>query len=142
MADGYAERLALNPWEPITEPIDLKHLGKLEEELGECISAASRCTIQGMDGADPETGKINRQWLAEEMGDVLCHIEVNVEHFGLDVPLILGRVARKKDHIKAWHALARPTSGFWYHVLVGFYQGIGVVLALIVAIVVASAVLR
>lgn len=50
-----------NPWHPISDPVDLKHLGKLSEELGECSAAVARCIIQGIDECEPVTGKINRQ---------------------------------------------------------------------------------
>lgn len=58
------------PWMPITDPATLKRLGKLNEELGECTSASARCLIQGFDGTEPDTGKVNRQWLLEELADV------------------------------------------------------------------------
>jgi hypothetical protein len=64
---------ALNPWRPMTRPIDLKHLGKLGEESNELGAAISRCIIQGIDEREPVTGKPNRQWLAEEIADVLAN---------------------------------------------------------------------
>ncbi len=96
---------ALNPWRPMSRPIDLKHLGKLAEELGEASSAASRCVIQGIDEREPVTGKPNRQWLQDELADVLANIELVVAHFGLDVEAIRARAERKKVHLRGWHSM-------------------------------------
>lgn len=104
MADLYAERLALNPWEPMANPIDVKHLGKLSEEVNELGTAIARCLIQGMDECEPTTGKPNRQWLTEEVADVLCNIELNIERFDLNRGDIERRISRKREHIRAWHA--------------------------------------
>lgn len=49
-----------SPWRPISNPVDLMHLGKLIEETTECATAAARCMIQGMDEAEPSTGEVNR----------------------------------------------------------------------------------
>lgn len=51
----------LNPWHPMTDAINLAHLGKLAEELNECGAAVARCIIQGIDGSEPVTGKPNRE---------------------------------------------------------------------------------
>src|ERR1039458_1231647 len=75
---------ALNPWYPMSRPIDLKHMGKLGEELGEAQSAVSRCIIQGIDECEPITKKLNRTWLEDELADVLANIELVTRHFDLD----------------------------------------------------------
>lgn len=102
-----ADHLApLNPWRPITDPLTLKHLGKLLEELGELTSAASRCLIQGVDEAEPVTGKVNREWLAEEMGDVRGGINLLVELLKLDDAAINRRAAQKEARLRTWHAMS------------------------------------
>src|SRR4030095_14422990 len=93
----------MNPWTPMKDPVDLKHLGKLIEELGECTSAASRCIIQGVDEREPVTDKANRRWLAEELADVLAGVELCIEHFNLDVGFIALRKAGKKQQLRSWH---------------------------------------
>lgn len=95
-----------NPWHPITDAVDLKHLGKLGEECNELSTAVSRCIIQGVDEAEPVTGKINRDWLLEEIADVRANIELVEEHFGLDCNRIALRVTKKKLHLRKWHAKA------------------------------------
>jgi hypothetical protein len=93
-----------NPWHPMTVAVDLKHLGKLGEELNECGSAASRCIIQGIDEAEPATGEVNRAWLEKEMADVIANIELCVEHFGLTISP--ERITMKKAHLSRWHTFA------------------------------------
>lgn len=96
---------SVHPWVPISSPIDLKHLGKLGEELGECNSAVSRCIIQGVNEEDPETKKVNLLWLAEEMADVIANVELNIEHFNIDPDFIQARVQTKKGRLRRWHAM-------------------------------------
>ena len=63
-----------NPWHPMSDAVDLKHLGKLAEELSEAGAAVARCIIQGIDEKEPVTGKINREWLQDELADVIANI--------------------------------------------------------------------
>lgn len=92
-----------NPWTPITNLIDLKHLGKLAEELNECGSAVARCIIQGVDEKEPSTGVANRDWLTKEIADVACNIGLVIEHFDLDIQKIDDRVMLKRQHLTRWH---------------------------------------
>lgn len=96
---------ALNPWRPMTRPIDLKHLGKLGEELNEAGTAVNRCIIQGIDESEPITKKVNREWLEDELADVLANIELVVKHFGLDMQRMSERTERKKTHLRGWHSM-------------------------------------
>lgn len=95
-----------SPWHPMTDPVDLKHLGKLAEELAEAGSAVARCIIQGIDEKEPSTGKLNRQWLQDELADVLCNIWLVVDRFGLDNDAMNARTAKKAQHLKQWHKMA------------------------------------
>ena len=101
---------ALNPWRPISGALDLKHLGKLCEQLNEAGSAVSRCIIQGVDEKEPVTGKVNREWLEDELADVLANIELVMAHFCLDQRRMAARAARKKKLLGAWHAMLGPQS--------------------------------
>lgn len=96
---------ALNPWVPMSKPIDLKHLGKLAEELNEAGSAVARCIIQGIDECEPVTLKQNRKWLEDELADVTVNIDLVTGHFGLDREMMQTRAARKRTHLRAWHAM-------------------------------------
>lgn len=89
----------------MSEPIDVKHLGKLAEELNECGSAVARCLIQGINEAEPSTGELNRNWLTKEIADVLANIELVTAHFKLDQKAIAHRIEFKVEHLKKWHAM-------------------------------------
>jgi phosphoribosyl-ATP pyrophosphohydrolase len=95
-----------NPWHPMKMPRDLKTVGKLGEEAGELAAACCRCVIQGIDECEPVTGKLNRDWLAEEIADVLVNARLVAEHFGLDNDRILARIERKEGQLRGWHSEA------------------------------------
>lgn len=95
-----------NPWHPITNTVDLKHLGKLAEELNECGSAVARCIIQGVDECEPVTGIVNRNWLENEIADVLANIILVRQRFSLDAAKIEKRIEKKCRHLRQWHSLA------------------------------------
>lgn len=95
-----------NPWHPMDNPVDLKHLGKLMEELGEAQSAAARCIIQGIDEEEPVTGKVNREWLEDELADVLANINLVALRFELDEDRMNERMERKAKQLKLWHDMA------------------------------------
>lgn len=95
----------VSPWQPITDPLHLKLLGKLLEELNEAGSAAARCLIQGMDGAEPDTGKVNREWLEDELADVMANISLVAAGFEMDWDRMNARIARKRANLQAWHAM-------------------------------------
>jgi len=98
-----------NPWHPITDPVTLKQLGKLIEELGELQSALARCIIQGIDEREPVTQKVNRVWVADEIADVLAGINLLREAY-FDTEewnvYILHRREKKQLHLRGWHLLA------------------------------------
>jgi len=94
-------------WIPITDPITLAHLGKLGEELGECSAIVSRCIIQGMDGVDPSSGKINRDALRDELADVNAMTRLASELFALPLDTMQTRVQRKMKMKRTWHDMLR-----------------------------------
>jgi len=96
----------MNPWHPIQNAQDLKTLGKFGEELGECSAAVSRCIIQGVAERHPVTGKINLEWLLEEIADVIAGAELTIERFNLNEIVIGQRVSRKKEQLRQWHRMA------------------------------------
>lgn len=104
-SNSAATSWALNPWRPMSVPGDLKHMGKLNEELNEAGAASARCIIQGIDECEPVTGKPNRQWLEDEIADVLANIELVTAHFGLDEARMRERTERKKAHLRGWHSM-------------------------------------
>lgn len=105
MSEKPAAPMALNPWQPMTRPIDLAHLGKLAEELSEAGAATARCLIQGIEEREPVTLKPNREWLEDELADVIANIDLVAAHFGLDQWRMAERITRKKAHLRRWHAM-------------------------------------
>lgn len=100
----------ISPWVPMKRAIDLKHLGKLAEELNECGAAVARCIIQGIDESEPVTGKPNREWLEDELADVLANLMLVGDHFGLNVRRMDERARVKCERLRAWHKmLEEPT---------------------------------
>lgn len=100
--EDIAKKVA-SPWHPETNPKRLRLLGKLGEELGECVSAVCRAIIQKLEEAHPTTGKPNRQWLEEELADVYASADLVVERLNLNVEHIMERAAAKKRYLITWH---------------------------------------
>jgi hypothetical protein len=96
-----------NPWEPMTRSIDLKHLGKLCEELNEAGAAVSRCIIQGIDEREPVTKVVNRIWLENELADVLANINLVMKHFQLNEARMTIRINKKTTHLRQWHGMSK-----------------------------------
>jgi len=94
---------AYEPWTPTTNSKDVKILGKLGEELGECQSAVMRCLIQGIDEMNPETGVSNRRWLEDEIADVMACMDLACENYNLNWTRILQRLMKKKKLMEQWH---------------------------------------
>lgn len=94
----------INPWHPMSDPCDIKHLGKLGEELNECGAAVSRCLIQGLYESEPTTGKLNAAWLEDEIADVLANINLVIVRFDLNISQ--DRIKRKTTDLRAWHRMA------------------------------------
>jgi len=105
MVNNAATSWVLNPWQPMSEPIDVAHLGKLAEEVNELGCAVSRCLIQGIDASEPITGKPNREWLEDEIADVYATITMAIDRFGLDELRILARMGNKRTHLRGWHSM-------------------------------------
>lgn len=91
------------PWHPMSNPRELKTIGKLAEEVNELGAAIARCIIQGIDGLEPVTGKPNKQWLEEEIADVGANLELVVEYFNLDREFMRARHDRKIVPLRQWH---------------------------------------
>jgi hypothetical protein len=95
-----------NPWHPITDPVDLKTLGKLGEETGELGQAVCRCIIQGMNEFNVKEGETNQFVLQCEVADVLANIELVIDRFAMDREVIAARIAEKLPKLRQWHGMA------------------------------------
>lgn len=96
-----------SPWQPETSQHKLAVLGKLAEEGTEVATAAVRCIIQGIDEREPVTGKLNREWLEDEIADVLAQIERATHELDLDSERILHRANTKYTYTRKWQDTLR-----------------------------------
>lgn len=95
----------ITPWEPESDRLTLKILGKQLEELNELGSATARCVIQGINGREPVTKKPNSEWFMEEIADVYATTSLAIEHLGLDIEPIKARVEAKRQRLLSWHEM-------------------------------------
>lgn len=104
-----------SPWQPEQDRLRLAVFGKSQEELGELVTIIGRCIIQGVEGKHPETGKPNKQAIAEEIGDVLSKIQNLINVLDLDSIAIASRADKKFRFLAGWlQTLAADHDG-WYH---------------------------
>lgn len=94
----------ISPWHPTTNTQELKVGLKFLEELGESVSAMARCLMQGINESQPVTGKLNREWLQDEIADVIGNAHLVIEWYDLDREAIEQRATRKKVGLRIWHA--------------------------------------
>lgn len=109
--------MPMSNWQPESNQTIVALLGKLQEECAELIKISARCTIQGVDGRDPDTFAPNMETLADECADTIAMVELVQEI------LFVGRSERRgqllNDYIKerievkkrwkrTWLAKVRP----------------------------------
>lgn len=97
----------MSKWEVTTDPLQLRRLGKLGEELGECSAVASRCIIQGINETDPSTRTPNRLRLESELADVMAQIACTIAALGLNNDYIQKRAAQKVEQMQEWESYFR-----------------------------------
>jgi hypothetical protein len=95
----------VSPWVPMSDPIHLMVMGKFAEELTECASAVARCMIQGVDECEPSTGRPNREWLQDEIADVLANMRLVRERWNLDWDAVEKRCRFKLEYLRKWHSM-------------------------------------
>ena len=99
-----------NPWVPITDPLDIAIIGKLQEELAELSGALARASIQGLGEAEPVTGKLNRTAVLDEIADVETNLELFKTRFEFseaERAYINQRALRKMHFLMKWHGHIR-----------------------------------
>jgi NTP pyrophosphatase (non-canonical NTP hydrolase) len=76
-----------------------------QEECAEVIQAISKVFRFGMDDVHPNTNKSNRDSLEEEVGDLLCMIELLQQH-GIVNPInVLNANVSKRNKLKKWSSI-------------------------------------
>lgn len=96
----------ISPWYPESDPVRVAALGKLIEELTEAASRAARCVIQGLEEADPETGRSNHEELGREMADIQAAFLALQLEVGT-IPVTETRVSNKYNGFRRWFNLIR-----------------------------------
>ena len=76
-----------------------------QEECAEVIQAISKVFRFGMDDIHPTTNKSNRDSLEEEVGDLLCMIELLQEHGIVNSTSVLNANVRKRNKLKKWSSI-------------------------------------
>lgn len=99
------KKRAAYPWVPMSKPKDVKILGKTLEEVNELGSALSRCLIQGINEQHTDGNKTNKQWLEQEIGDVLATVNACIDNFDLDIDHIGERRMLKEEFLEGWFDL-------------------------------------
>lgn len=95
----------LNPWQPITNKLELALLGKLIEELNEAGKAAARCIIQGLDGFEPTTYENNTNALLKELADVHACSQMIGNYVKANADRLNQRTEDKINYLSRWHKL-------------------------------------
>jgi hypothetical protein len=107
--DVMSKPVDTTPWVPCVEAGVVKVLGKCMEEYAEAISSMARVLIQGIDGVHPVTGKPNREWLVEELGDVQATTLYLVDRLKLNAEQIEARRLLKVAYLRDWMMLDRTS---------------------------------
>lgn len=90
-------------WIPMRSRAGLAMIGKLVEEMGECLAVAGRIIIQqGFDGIDPETGEVNIDRLQRELADVEAMSTIIIDRLNMDVAAMDRRIDAKYEHKQKW----------------------------------------
>jgi len=73
----------------------------LQEECAEVIQSVSKIRRFGIDNSH-KSGKTQRETLVQEVGDVLCMIELLTERGVIDSPSVQASIRAKREKLKQW----------------------------------------
>lgn len=102
--------MPMNPWHVTTDKLQLRRLGKSQEELGELQTVLARCIIQGIDEHDPATGISNRERLWKEIADVQAQLGLLVRQYELPRDKISTRISEKTLQMAEWEKVLRDAA--------------------------------
>ena len=83
-----------------TEVMDI-----LQEECAEVIQAVSKCRRFGIDEIHLKLGKSNRENLTEEVGDLLCMIDLLIKSGIVDDQAVYFARVAKEEKLKKWSTI-------------------------------------
>jgi NTP pyrophosphatase (non-canonical NTP hydrolase) len=73
-----------------------------QEECAEVVQAISKVFRFGMDDVHPTTMKSNKDSLEEEVGDLMCMIELMQEYGIINATNVLNANVKKRNKLKQW----------------------------------------
>ena len=73
----------------------------LQEECSEVIQCVSKVRRFGIDNSH-KSGKTQRETLVQEIGDVLCMVELLTERGVIDAPSVQAAIRAKREKLKQW----------------------------------------
>jgi len=76
-----------------------------QEECAEVTQAISKIFRFGMDAEHPVTFKKNKQSLEEEVGDLLCMIDIMIEKCIISDSNVNAARKAKREKLKTWSAI-------------------------------------
>lgn len=77
----------------------------LQEECAELIQIISKCKRFGIDTIHLKANIPNRQRLVEEIGDVICMLELLEEHNFIDPEQVKEAKLAKREKLKVWSSI-------------------------------------
>lgn len=81
---------------------DCETLIVLQEECSEVSQLTAKCLRFGMESCHPDTGESNTDRLADEIGDLLCAIDIAMERGLVDHERIYRAKVNKREKLKKW----------------------------------------
>jgi len=76
-----------------------------QEECAEVIQAITKIMRFGMEDAWPKDGPNNKSRLEEEVGDLLCMIDIMIERGILSDSIINAARKNKREKLKIWSSI-------------------------------------
>lgn len=74
----------------------------LQEECGEVVQIISKCRRFGLDNAYGEGNETNRTRLTNEVGDLMCMIQLLQESGIVDIAEVMFAAGKKRVKLKEW----------------------------------------
>ena len=74
----------------------------LQEECGEVVQIISKCRRFGLDNAYGDKPETNRARLTEEVGDIMCMIQLMQEAGIVDIAEVMFAAGKKRVKLKEW----------------------------------------
>lgn len=82
--------------------IEKETLSVLQEECAEVVVAVSKIFRFGLEGKKPDTEQTNIEHLEEELGDLLCMIDILQEKGLISKGNVETAIVNKREKLKKW----------------------------------------